>query len=128
MTQSSTAAATPFAAALSGLESLSAKLVALRAALAAAAAANWRDPTADLIAADDVALLITQALADIGCPGAAAALDVETLIAKLAPSAIPALQWLIVSGPLHGAIPGASAEDGGYPAGANGGRIGPRPK
>ena len=78
--------ASPLAAALSGLESLSAKLAALRAALAAAAAKAWRDPTADVMAADDLAMLITQALADVGCPGAAAALDIETLIAKLAPA------------------------------------------
>ena len=105
------------------LGALGSEAVAFWNALVAAAAAKFGNLTLDAMAGGDGLIMLTQAVADVPSPIAGAAsmaLTVEKLAMISAPQIVAAgkiLAVLIGLRPfnIHGAIPGASPEDGGYP-------------
>ncbi len=134
MTASSTgaAAAKPSSAPsastiVSGLDALTTIFNSLAANVTTAIKEKFGDLAADLIAADDVAECVTEALALVDVPGASDALAIEKLIATGGPDAIAVIQFFMGvagAGGLHfaPAEPGLPPGEGGYPEPANTGR------
>jgi hypothetical protein len=99
-------------------------------ALVAAAKVTFGDVSLDAIAAGDLLIVLTQVVADVPSPISAAA-SMALTAEKLAMIAIPEIAAAgkiiaVLAGlgglSIHGAIPGALPEDGGYPIGPNTGR------
>jgi hypothetical protein len=107
----------------SDLGALGSEAVTFWNALVAAVKVKFGDISLDAIAAGDLLIVLTQVVADIPSPISAAAseaLTIEKLAMISAPQIIAAGKIIMALAALgglsiHGAKPGSSAADGGYP-------------
>ena len=104
-----------------------------------AAKSKFGDGWQDLITVNDLVVLAAQLVADVGdfvpnpvSTAAAEVLTVDKLVTSVLPQALAVYQFVQAVAKLapglkfQGADPTASAEDGGFPEGATGGRTGRR--
>ena len=124
VTVSLTAAESQIASSVStitaGATALGGDVGAFWKALEAAAAAKWVNIPFDAIAVDDLVILAAQIATDFSVPGAGTVLLIAKLLGGAIPESAALIQFIVainsVTGvSIHGATPGASAADGGYP-------------
>ena len=133
LTSAESAIATTTSAVVSELGALGGDVAVFWNALVAAAAPKFTNLTSDAMAGGAFLVVLTEVAADIPSPisGAAAlALTAEKLALVNIPRVVALGRLLAVlaglSGiDLHGAIPGVSAAEGGYPRAPSGGNRGP---
>jgi hypothetical protein len=103
-----------------GASALGGEVAAFWKALEAAWNAKGTNIPFDAAAVDDIVILAAQLCTDLSVPGAATVLTIAKLLGGVIPEAPVLIQFITaIAGAtdfsVHGAIPGASAADGGYP-------------
>ena len=108
-----------------GASALGGDVAAFWKALQAAWEAKGTNIPFDAVAVDDLVILAAQLCTDLSVPGAATVLMIAKLLGGVIPESSALIQFIVAIAKqgginVHGAIPGASQADGGYPNSAAG--------